>query len=1362
MTKVLNQLLYSAVVFGDELPGGILRLESTSSGTKGPVEVVGTYFDLITGTQTGRLVHSNTGLRIYDFPDYTGQVLISGLFTDAYQMVYSSAAGVYAMLPNTPGGALVTQATSGAIQWAVGSNGQVLTQVAGAPIFADLPDVGFINPSPIANQVAYYATIGNDLSPITTVASRALLSSASGTLAWALIEATYLKASGGVPLGMGTATQVLTAVGDGSFAWVNANPSWINPGTQYRLPYYSATTPGTVVSSSSFLQTDETFRSLSLLNRGSVRFYEATANGTDYLEFKAPISFGPSVTWTLPPTDGLPTLTHPSLLQTDGAGNLSFVVFDSGTVNAGLANQVAYYAVDGNDVSGLVTVSSRILGSSALGVLTWLLIKESHLSTTGGLPLGTGTLNQVLVSDGATNFLWANAVDITGEVLSGVANYLAYYPATGTKVDDTGFLSIDNTLQIFNLLAGAKLRIFPATGSNYLEFQSPSLSASASWLLPAIDGLNGYALATDGAGVLSFIEVGRGVVHTGTPLTLAYYQAAEDEVYPWPNVASRVALTTSINEISWGLLTTEYLSGTGGVPLGVGTPNYSLTPDGFGSFVWVDMVTIVGKVNTAQASRLAFYAYNGNQVYGSLWLNNAELQKALEFLDGGSLRFYTPLDVAYAALLASPTMSANVTWYLPLIDATLAGQALVSDAAGQLSFTDLVDPGVQDAVATYQNSTARRVSPSANFFNPATGLLLKGSTFLIEGDLASTTVVTLKSGDNASGVGAALYLAGGLGSTTSGSTILGSGSNNYLSIDDGGWVSVLDNASLRLYDTGSNYVGFKAPTTVPTSLIWTLPDSDGLAGQFMWTDGLGNLTWVTNRINNGVLTAIPYYSAINELSPSDLLIPIGGLPLTDGNTLLVDKTTGQLSYAVTVEPLGTPGQIAVYVAGQTVSHYADLTWDSINNLVQIGSGGGLSLFEATNTYSTTLKASPSLMASTALTLPPDLPTQNGYVLTGEADGTLLFKEPSGDTRWEKRGVITLQPNMRSVTVIYDEPYAQPPTWVNTQWVIGDDSSYLPTYGVEKSTAEGFIVRFSTAIPSVGTYRINWQSYLTSTVTDAISLFMAGGRNGSGYLDSLMSLLVDNDTTIALAATLSSPRGYTCGGGSSVKGYIFGGSSPIPLPLSIITSYAYTTAVLADLSTTLITARSGAAGVGTRSTCYVGGGETPGGATFSSIENFDTTTETISSIGSTLAFPSVSAGTATSISKGAIVHSGLASLELLTYAMETLAMSGATFGATDISVGANDVANNRGYFGRDAGYVYSYAFGLDTLTVLPATLNSTLGLSSAGNSLDHAYFSGDSLVDALDFSTGTIQTVTSLGSLGHMSAATSTFQSKGLL
>lgn len=46
-------------------------------------------------------------------------------------------------------------------------------------------------------------------------------------------------------------------------------------------------------------------------------------------------------------------------------------------------------------------------------------------------------------------------------------------------------------------------------------------------------------------------------------------------------------------------------------------------------------------------------------------------------------------------------------------------------------------------------------------------------------------------------------------------------------------------------DNGVNYVGFKAPDAVTSSIAWVLPDGDGSNGQFLSTDGSGNLTFTS-------------------------------------------------------------------------------------------------------------------------------------------------------------------------------------------------------------------------------------------------------------------------------------------------------------------------------------------------------------------------------------------------------------------------------------------------------------------------------------------------------------------------------------
>ena len=68
----------------------------------------------------------------------------------------------------------------------------------------------------------------------------------------------------------------------------------------------------------------------SFSNQAETRFLEATANGTNYVGFKAPASITTNLIWTLPSADG----TANQVLSTDGSGVLSFATASSGGVSA--------------------------------------------------------------------------------------------------------------------------------------------------------------------------------------------------------------------------------------------------------------------------------------------------------------------------------------------------------------------------------------------------------------------------------------------------------------------------------------------------------------------------------------------------------------------------------------------------------------------------------------------------------------------------------------------------------------------------------------------------------------------------------------------------------------------------------------------------------------------------------------------------------------------------------------------------------------------------------------------------------------------------------------------------------------------
>ena len=87
----------------------------------------------------------------------------------------------------------------------------------------------------------------------------------------------------------------------------------------------STTATGTVLTLSDTAHT--TTVNLVLNNQTEIRFSELTANGSNYVGFKAPASLSADKIWTLPSADG----TNGQALTTNGSGVLSFSTISTGT-----------------------------------------------------------------------------------------------------------------------------------------------------------------------------------------------------------------------------------------------------------------------------------------------------------------------------------------------------------------------------------------------------------------------------------------------------------------------------------------------------------------------------------------------------------------------------------------------------------------------------------------------------------------------------------------------------------------------------------------------------------------------------------------------------------------------------------------------------------------------------------------------------------------------------------------------------------------------------------------------------------------------------------------------------------------------
>ncbi|MFM6956329.1 MAG: hypothetical protein ACKOX1_07240, partial [Ignavibacteria bacterium] len=99
------------------------------------------------------------------------------------------------------------------------------------------------------------------------------------------------------------------------------------------------------------------------------------------------------------------------------------------------------------------------------------------------------------------------------------------------------------------------------------------------------------------------------------------------------------------------------------------------------------------------------------------------------------------------------------------------------------------------------------------------------------------------------------------------------------------WLTNNDNTTrtLRFYEAyntagtfpnGTNYVGFKAPTSISADVTWTLPSADGTANQVLKTNGSGILTWANDNGAN-------YKAGAGISISNDTIINIGDRDATD-------------------------------------------------------------------------------------------------------------------------------------------------------------------------------------------------------------------------------------------------------------------------------------------------------------------------------------------------------------------------------------------------------------------------------------------------------------------------------------------------
>lgn len=158
-----------------------------------------------------------------------------------------------------------------------------------------------------------------------------------------------------------------------------------------------------------------------------------------------------------------------------------------------------------------------------------------------------------------------------------------------------------------------------------------------------------------------------------------------------------------------------------------------------------------------------------------------------------------------------------------------------------------------------------------------------------------------------------------------------------------GDVTLNAQSDLRFADSdSSNWVAFQGPATVGTNVTWTLPATDGTAGQVMKTDGSGTLAWASYA---GLASAQTFTAEQTFTEIKETVYTLG----TSG-TIALDPANGSIQSSVLT---GAPTFTDSLAAGQTIVLHLEggttytVTWPTITWVT--GSGNAAPTLTAKDT-----------------------------------------------------------------------------------------------------------------------------------------------------------------------------------------------------------------------------------------------------------------------------------------------------------------------------------------------------------------------------------------------------------------------------
>jgi len=185
-------------------------------------------------------------------------------------------------------------------------------------------------------------------------------------------------------------------------------------------------------------------------------------------------------------------------------------------------------------------------------------------------------------------------------------------------------------------------------------------------------------------------------------------------------------------------------------------------------------------------------------------------------------------------------------------------------------------------------------------------------------------------------------------------------------------------------DNGSNYIALKSPNALSANVTLTLPTADGSTGQFLKTNGSGQLAFETVTSSGGDVTL----NGAQTLTNKTLTAPKIGTSILDtgGNELALLTATSSAVNEFTVANAATNNAPRLSATGGDSNVDLDILAKGTGHVTIRGNtnSGTLQLNCEQNTHGQQLKAQPHSVASSAVST---LPNVTGELIPGKIEGT---------------------------------------------------------------------------------------------------------------------------------------------------------------------------------------------------------------------------------------------------------------------------------------------------------------------------------------------------------------------------------------